>query len=110
MRVLLRHLFEVSGLFGHPEWIEKSGLQALDKLDVSDILQARRFYQFALAMADCASASVEFLLTGIQPVSDKTLSKIARTLRESDEWCVAELATCAIAVSRARADRVSRTD
>jgi hypothetical protein len=91
----------VSGLFGHREWIERSGLESLDKVSASDVLKARRFYQFALAMADSASRGSEFLPSDIPPALGEALSKIARTLRESDEWCVAGLAACAIAAHRA---------
>jgi hypothetical protein len=97
----------VPGLFGHRDWIERSGLESLDKVSGSDLLKARRFYQFALSMADCASRGVEFLPPDI-PVSDEAFSKIARTLRESDEWCVVGLAACAIAASRISGPASSR--
>ena len=86
--------------FGNPDWIEGSGLELLDTVSAGDLLKARRVYQFALSMVDCASRSAEFLPPNISPVSSEGLSKIVRTLRESDEWCVAALATCAIAKSR----------
>ena len=65
-------------------------------------MKGRRLYQFALAMADCAAQGTEFLTPNVAPELGVALSKIARTLRESDEWCVAGLATCAIAVHRVR--------
>ena len=89
-----------TGIFGNPDWMEGSGLELLDTVSAGDLLKARRVYQFALSMVDCASRSAEFLPPNISPVSSEGLSKIVRTLRESDEWCVAALATCAIAKSR----------
>jgi hypothetical protein len=89
-----------TGIFGNPDWIEGSGLELLDTVSAGDLLKARRFYQFALSMVDCASRGIEFLPPNISPVSSEGLSKIVRTLRESDEWCVAVLATCAIAERR----------
>jgi hypothetical protein len=89
-----------TGIFGNPDWIEGSGLELLDTVSADDLLKARRFYQITLSMVDCASRSVEFLPPNILPVSSEGASKIVRTLRESDEWCVAVLATCAIARSR----------
>jgi hypothetical protein len=86
-----------TGVFGHPDWME--GL--LDTVSAGDLLKARRFYQFALSMFEFASRGVEFLPPNISPVSSEGSSKIVRTLRESDEWCVAALATCAMAASRA---------
>jgi hypothetical protein len=89
-----------TGIFGHPDWIEGSGLELLDTVSAGDLLKARRFYHFVLSMIDSASRGVEFLPANISPVSSEGLSKIVRSLRESDEWCVALLAAFAIAVSR----------
>jgi hypothetical protein len=92
---------DVAGLFGAPDEIGKSGLKALAAVNQADLIKGRRLYQFGLAMADCASRGNEFLPPNLSPALGEALSKTARTLRESDEWCIIGLAVCAIAVSRA---------
>ena len=92
---------DVAGLFGAPDEIEKSGLEALAAINEGDLMKGRRLYQFVLAMADCAARGSEFFPPGVPPAPREALSKIARTLRESDEWCVAGLAVCSIAAHRA---------
>jgi hypothetical protein len=92
---------DVAGLFGAPDEIEKSGLEALRAVKEGDLTKGRRAYQFALAMADCAARGNEFLPPNVPPALGEALSKIARTLRESDEWCVTGLAACCVAASRA---------
>jgi hypothetical protein len=90
-----------AGLFGNPDEIEKSGLEALATIGEGDLLKGRRFYQFALAMADCGARGGEFLPPDVEPALSEALSKIARSLRDSDEWCVVGLAVCSIAAHRA---------
>jgi hypothetical protein len=92
---------DVAGLFGAPDEIEKSGLEALASINEGDLTKGRRLYQFALAMADCAARGSEFFPPDVAPASGEALSKIARTLRDSDEWCVAGLAICSVAAHRA---------
>jgi hypothetical protein len=92
---------DVAGLFGAPDEIEKSGLEALAAINEGDLTKGRRLYQFALAMADCAARGSEFLPPGVPPALGEAASKTNRTLRESDEWCVAGLAVCSIAAHRA---------
>ncbi len=89
-----------AGLFGNPDEIEKSGLEALATIGEGDLLKGRRFYQFVLAMADCGARGGEFLPPEVDPALSTALSKIARTLNDSDEWCVAGLAVCSIAARR----------
>ena len=91
---------DVAGLFGAPDEIGESGLEALAAISEGDLMKGRRLYQFALAMADCAGRGAEFLPPTVTPALGEALSKTARTLRESDEWSVAGLAACAIAASR----------
>ena len=93
---------DAAGLFGNPDEIEKSGLEALAAVKEADLMKGRRLYQFVLAMADCAARGTEFLPPDIPPAFGEAASKTNRTLRESDEWCVAGLAACAIVASRAR--------
>ena len=95
----------VAGLFGNPDEIERSGSDALAAVKVGDLEKGRRLYQFGLAMADCAARGNEFLPPNDPPALGEALSKAARTLRESDQWCVAGLAACAIAAFRAKIDR-----
>jgi hypothetical protein len=95
----------VAGLFGNPDEIEGSGLEVFATINEGDLLIGRRFYQFALAIADCATRGSEFLRPNIPSAQGEALSKIARTLRESDEWCVAGLAACAIAAGRASQEK-----
>jgi hypothetical protein len=90
-----------AGLFGNPDEIEKSGLEALATIGEGDLLKGRRFYQFVLAMADCGARGGEFLPPEVGPALSKALCKMARSLRHSDEWCVVGLAVCTIAASRA---------
>jgi hypothetical protein len=54
-------------------------------------------------MADCGARGGEFLPPDAEPVLSEALSKIARSLRDSDEWCVVGLAVCSIAVHRGSA-------
>lgn len=93
---------DVAGLFGADDEIEKSGLEALAAIKEEDLMKGRRLYQFALAMSDCAERGIEFLPPDIPPAFGEAASKTNRTLRESDEWCVAGLASLAIAASRAK--------
>ena len=92
----LKPYVATSGLFGSPDEIEKSGLEALATVGEGDLLKGRRFYQFILAMADFAMRGGEFLPPEVNPALSEALSKIARSLRDSDEWCVAGLAACSI--------------
>lgn len=101
----LERYIDVAGLFGADDEIGKSGLEALAAVNDRHLLQGRRLYQFALAMADCAAQVDEFLPPNISSASGDPLSKIARTLRESDEWCIVALAVCAITVRRAVGSR-----
>jgi hypothetical protein len=91
-----------SGLFGARDEIERSGLEALAATSQGDLLKGRRLYEFALAMADCAARGNEFLPAEFGPAPGEAFAKIARSLRESDEWSVAGLAVCSIAARRAR--------
>jgi hypothetical protein len=97
-----------AGLFGNPDEIEKSGIEALATISEGDLLKGRLFYQFVISMADSASRGSEFLPPDIPPALGGAFSKIARTLRESDEWCVAGLATCSIVAHRAAAAATDR--
>jgi hypothetical protein len=90
-----------TGLFGNPDEIEKSGLEVLARIGNGDLLKGRRFYQFVLAMADCGARGGEFFPPDVNPALSEALSKIARSLRDADEWCVAGLAVCSIAAHRA---------
>ena len=92
----------VAGIFGDPEEIEGSGLEEVRALTSDDLQQARKLYQFGVAMADCAARGGEFLPPNVFPALNQALYKIANTLAESDEWYVAGLAACAIAVSRVK--------
>jgi hypothetical protein len=76
-------------------------LEELAKINERDLEKGRRLYQFALAMADFGARGGEFLSPNVAPGLSEALSKIARTLRDSDEWCVAGLAACSIAAHRA---------
>jgi hypothetical protein len=87
-----------AGLFGAPDEIGKSELDALSAVNEEDLMKGRRLYQFAVAMADCAARGNEFLPPNIPPAF---ASRTNRTLRESDEWCIAGLAVCSIAAHRA---------
>ena len=98
-----------SGLFGARDEIGKSGLKALTATTEGDRMKGRRLYQFAVAIADSASRGSEFLPSDIPPAFGEAASKTARTLRESDEWCVAGLAVCSIAVHRAASAASRRT-
>jgi hypothetical protein len=93
---------DTAGLFGNPEEIGKSGLEAFIGINEGHLMKGRRLYQFALAMADCAARAEEFFPPDLALQLGEVFSKTARSLRESDEWCVAGLAVCTIAVSRAR--------
>jgi hypothetical protein len=99
----------VEGLFGDPEEIERSGLKELDRVGERELLKARSLYQFVVVSADCAARASEFLPPNVSPALGEALSKIVRTLRESDEWCVAALAAGAIAAHRAKMARTSQT-
>jgi hypothetical protein len=92
----------VAGLFGAPYEIEKSGLNALAAIGEEDLMKGRRLYQFALAIFDCAERVIEFFPPSISPALGEAACKTNLTLRESDEWCVAGLAACAIAASRVK--------
>ena len=85
-----------------PDEIGKSGLKALAAIGEVDLMKGRRLYQFVVAMFDCAARGGEFLPSDIPPAFSEAITKAARTLRESDEWCVAGLAACSIAPSRVR--------
>jgi hypothetical protein len=91
----------IAGMFGNPDDIEKSGLEGLCAITGPDLMKGRRVYQLALAMFDCADQGAEFLPPDLTTAGE-ALSKTARTLRDSDEWCVAGLAVFAIAASRVK--------
>jgi hypothetical protein len=93
---------DLAGLFGAPDEIGRSGLEALAAINEGDLMKGRRLYQFALSMADCAGRGEEFLPSDLAPQLGEAFSKTARTLRDSDEWCVAALAVFAITASRVR--------
>jgi hypothetical protein len=101
---------DVAGLFGAPDEIGKSGLEALAVITEGDLMKGRRLYQFVLAMAAWGARGSEFLPPDIPSVMGEALSKIDRTLRESDEWCIAGLAVCAIAASRAKSSGSRSSD
>jgi hypothetical protein len=91
---------QVAGLFGNPDEIERSGLEELARVGPPELQKARRLCQFVIIGSDCADRVSEFLPPDVLPTLDKQLSRIARTLAESDEWYVAGLAAGAIAASR----------
>ena len=93
---------DVAGLFGAPDEIEKNGLKAFAAIGEVDLMKGRRLYQFGVAMFDSADRGVEFLPPDLSSEGE-ALSNAARTLRESDEWCVAGLATFSIGAHRAAA-------
>ncbi len=93
---------DVAGMFGAPDEIGRSGLKTLAGSNEGDLMKGRRLYQFALAMFDCAARGGEFLPPDIPPAFGEAITKAARTLCDSDEWCVAGLASLAIAASRAK--------
>jgi hypothetical protein len=80
----------------------ESGLEAFAGVNEGHLMKGRRLYQFALAMADCAGRGEEFFPQDLALQLGEVFSKTARSLRDCDEWCVAGLAACSIAVSRAR--------
>jgi hypothetical protein len=92
---------DTAGLFGNPEEIGESGLEAFTGINEEHLMKGRRLYKFALAMADCAARAEEFFPPDLALQLGEVFSKTARSLRESDEWCIAGLAVCTIAVSRA---------
>jgi hypothetical protein len=92
---------DTSGLLGNPDEIEKSGLGAFAAVNREHLVKGRRLYQFALSMADCAGRGEEFFPPDLSLQLGEIFSKIARSLRDSDDWCIVGLAVCAIAVSRA---------
>jgi hypothetical protein len=98
----------VAGLFGNPDEIERSGLEQLATISLSDVQKGRSLYQFFVSIADCAARGSEFLPPDVSPALNLALDKIARTLGDSDEWCVAGLAACAIASSRVRSAACSQ--
>jgi hypothetical protein len=89
----------IAGLFGNPDEIERSGLEELARVGPPELQKARRLYQFVIAGSVCADRGAEFL-PDVPPVLNTQLSRIARTLAESDEWCIVGLAAAAIAASR----------
>ena len=91
-----------AGLFGDPEEIGESGLEAFAGINEGHLTKGRRLYQFVLAMADCAGRGEEFLPSDLALQLGEAFSKTARSLHECDEWCVTGLAVCTIAVSRVR--------
>ena len=101
---------DVAGLFGAADEIEKSGLEAFAAIGEADLMKGRRLYQFALAMFDCAARGGEFLPPDIPPAFGEAITKAARTLRHSDEWCVAGLASLAIAASSRKEQRFSKRE
>jgi hypothetical protein len=90
---------ETAGLFGNPEEIGESGLEAFAGINEGHLMKGRRLYQFVLAMFDCAGRGEEFFPSDLSVQLGGVFSKIARSLRDCDEWCVVGLAVCAIAVS-----------
>ena len=91
---------DTSGLLGNPDEIEKSGLEAFAAVNKEHLIKGRRLYQFALSMADCAGRGEEFFPPDLSLQLGEVFSKIARSLRDSDEWCIIGLAVCAIVISR----------
>jgi hypothetical protein len=76
---------DTAGLFGNPEEIGESGLEAFTGINERHLMKGRRLYQFALAMADCAGRGEEFLPSDLALQLGKAFSKTARSLHESDE-------------------------
>lgn len=93
---------DTAGLFGNPEEIGESGLEALAGINGGHLMKGRRLYQFVRSMADCAGRGEEFLPPDLALQLGDAFSKTARSLRNSDEWCVAGLAVFAIAASCVR--------
>jgi hypothetical protein len=92
---------DTSGLLGNPDEIETSGLVAIAAVNKACLIKGRSLYQFAVSMADCAGRGEEFFPPDLSLQLGDAFSKTARSLRDSDEWCVAGLAVCTIAASRA---------
>ena len=91
---------DTSGLLGNPEDIETSGLVAFAAVKKAHLIKGRRLYQFAVSMADCAGRGAEFFPPDLSLHYGDMLSKVARSLRDFDDWCIMGLAVCTIAVSR----------
>ncbi len=105
----LEPYIDTSGLLGNSDEIETSGLAALAAANKAHLIKGRRLFQFAVSMADCAGRGEEFFPPDLSLQLGDVFSKIARSLRNSDEWCVAGLAVCTIAVSRTQINAPAKT-
>jgi hypothetical protein len=106
----IRPYIDTSGVLGNPDEIGESGLEAITAVSKEHLVKGRGLYQFVQSMADCAGRAEEFFPPDLSLQSGGMFAKVARSLRDSDDWCVAGLAMCTIAVSRAKGDGSRRTD
>ena len=79
---------QVSGLFGNPDEIEKSGLEELSKVDDTYLRDGRKFYQIFRGLFELGTNI--FSLSGRVGWQEgyDACQAAAASLKESDEWAI----------------------
>jgi hypothetical protein len=94
--------FNISGLFGNPDEIEKSGLEELSKVEDADLREGRRFYQVILGIYELAAKILDPSAAGGWKEGHEAFQAAAISLKETDECAVTFLAWGTLAAYRHR--------
>ena len=94
--------FEVAGLFGSPEEIEKSGLEELAKFEEIDLENGRIFYRLIVGLFEIGATILPLSTWGDWREGNDAMKAILVSLKESDEWSVMCFAMGALGAALAR--------
>ena len=97
---------EILGLFGNPDEIERSGLEEIQKCSTEDIQDGHDFYMSALNFAEAAAHLSKLSKSQGAPTMQAALQKVARSIRDGDEWCTMIFAAGTVAAFRREKNKV----
>ncbi len=93
---------EIFGLLGDPEEIERSGLEDLKRCSTEDIEQGREFYRATVNLFEVAVHLTKLSRSDGSPKMLAAVERVAKSIREGDEWCTTIFAAGAVAAFRRR--------
>jgi hypothetical protein len=98
----LQPYVQVSGLFGNPDEIEKSGIAELTMVEGLDLENGRRFFQILLGLFELASKILSLPEATQWKEGNDAIRAIVVTLKEQQEWSIVFFAMGTLAAYRRR--------